>query len=204
MLARLLDIDLEAELRRIQDERARNRSRGRHLSDVLGYHHRRLEPNRFKDDRGDPSSTFVFHKGFIWEDVLSAAFARQFGNQQLELEVDGIFMTLDGWRMATRKVKEYKATKISARENPRSKRFAHWHERTMGYMVGVYDNFDLDAIPTRSDLVVLHLNGSYELGGGRFGSEVAKAWELEYTPREIKENWDFIRRTRDEMDRKGL
>lgn len=200
MHAELMDVDIEGALREIQARRARFRSKGRHLSDVVHYYMTKMQPRRFKEDaRASGVDPLVFHKGFLWEDVISMAFAKQFGNVQLELLLDGIFMTLDGLRLVERAVKEYKASKMSAVDNIRSRRYEHWHIRTMGYCAAASTEFDVD-IHT-AHLVVLYLNGSYELAGGRFGMEVVRPWKLTYTRRELIENWDLIRRVRDEMDK---
>jgi hypothetical protein len=52
---------------------------------------------------------------------------------------------------------------------------------------------------TECELVVLHVNGAYEMGGGRFGEERANAWLLSFTTREVEENWRMILRARDRM-----
>lgn len=187
----LTTIDWNEEFRRFQRERSRLRTRGRHLSDIVARIMLQVDPKRFSYDK--EINPALAQQGFIWEDVLSWVFARQFGfPTQIEAELDGIIGTLDGHRARENRPVEMKATKISAANPITSSKFQHWHIRTMGYC----KMFDA----TEAELVVLHINGSYELGGGRFGDTIPRAHLLQFTRRERDEHWDWIRRTRDEMD----
>jgi len=192
----LLDIDFEAELRAYQERRSRDRSKGRHVSEVIHRIAARLEPARFGKKGGiDP---VLAQGGFLWEDVWSQVLARQFGhNKQLEIMEDGIFMTLDGFSAKRWRVIEYKATKMSARNDIRSRKFLHWHMQIMAYCLAMGT--------TEAELVPIFLNGSYELGGGKFGKPcVGKdghPWLMRYTKRELVENWRMILREARDMDR---
>ncbi len=191
-----LNIDFAGEFRAFQANRSKSRSRGRHLSEIVSRIVRKIDPNRYGTGPGDPT---LFQQGFIWEDVLSHAFARQFGfAQQTEIEKDGIIGTLDGHRLRTpsgdrcNRIVEMKATKMSAVNAITSAKFQPWMIRTAGYCTML----DTD----EAELWALFLNGSYELGGGRFGAPVAKGWLLRWTKRELTETWEWILRERDEMD----
>ena len=193
MEATLLDIDFETELRNLQRERARDRSKGIHLSQIIHYIIEILEPKRFGGKEIDPA---LVHGGFIWEDVMSAAFMHQFGHtKQIEIQRDDIYMTLDGFSAKRWRVIEMKCTKMSARNPIRSRKFMHWHMQIMGYCLGMRTQ--------EAELIPLFLNGAYELGGGRFGKPVVgmkgHPYLLYFTKRELIENWDWILRSRDEM-----
>lgn len=189
MRAFRLPIDIEADLARIQARRVRHRSPGTHLSEIVKYIITVLFPEKYGG--GGPINPVRAQVGFLWEDMLSREFARQLGMKQIEVEQDGIFLTLDGFNTAEWRTREAKTTKISAANPIRSSRFWHWHIQTMAGCRAMET--------TECELVALHINGSYELGGGRFGEEVAKAWLMQYTPREIEENWRMVLRARDRM-----
>lgn len=190
MEATLLDFDFEARLRAFHQERSKDRSPGRHLSDILHYIGVTREPARYG---GDPD-LLLMHGGFIWEDVASLAFQQQIGGKpkQMELLVDGIYMTLDGFSARRWRVLEFKNTKISAVNPIRSRRFMLWHMQMMAYARA------MDAM--EAELYVLFSNGSYELGGGRFGKPVGKAWVFRFSKLELEENWQMILSANGEME----
>jgi hypothetical protein len=190
MRASRLDIDIEAELARFQARRVTHRSPGRHLSEVMRYIMTKLKPERFGGD-GEIKPAMA-QGGFIWEDTLSWVFGRQLGMRQIEVEQDGIFLTLDGFDTEQWRTREAKSTKISAANGISSERFWHWHVQIMAGCRA------MDT--TECELIVLHANGSYEMAGGRFGEPVANPWLVGYTPREIEENWRMILRARDRME----
>lgn len=198
MIATPLDLDIVSELRLIHKRRVRRRSKGRHLSQIIHYLQTKLEPGRYDQDP-DIDLGPVFHMGFLLEDFFSEVLGQQFSKgraRQQEIELDGIFMTIDGFNAEDWRVVEFKATKMSAAHNPASNKFWHWRLRTSGYC---------RAMDTRqAELIAYHVNGSYELGGGRFGRQVFKPWLLEFTEREQEENWSTILRARDAMDREGI
>lgn len=190
MRAEPLNIDWAEEFRAFQSHRSRSRSEGRHLSDVVSRIMKKIDPKRFSYGAPGPE---LAQQGFIWEDLLSSIFARQFGfKTQIEAELDGIIGTLDGHRARVNRPVELKFSKISAANNITSNVFQHFHIRTMGYckMFGA----------TEAELIIFHVNGSYELGGGRFGAPVVKPWLLKWSQREIDENWDWILRENAEMN----
>lgn len=185
-----LRIDFEAAMTAYFRERNLKRSAGRHLSEVLHYIIKNTDPRRL----GKDVNLAMFLRGFMWEEVLSGVFGPMLGKwKQLEVDRDGIFMTMDGFNTERWRVKESKSTKKSARHPITSNMFWPWHMQVMGYA----DYFDTD----ECELAVLYINGAYELGGGRFGPETAKAYLLQFSKRERRENWESILRARDRMDK---
>lgn len=185
-----LDIDFEAELRKFQARRSSNRSAGIHLSDCLHRFYSRLRPNRF---RGGPIDVKTVQMGFIWEDVLSMVLSQQFGGRQREIELDRVFMTLDGFNVQRWRVREFKCTKMSSRDSIRSHKFERWHSQIMGYCKAM-DTLEAELIP-------VHINGAYEQGGGRFGDIAARPVLMRYTRREVEDNWKMVLHMRDEIER---
>lgn len=189
-----LRLDFEAELERWHKQRVKDRTHGRHLSEIIHRIIKKLDPKRF----GSPYEPTIGHMGFVWEDVVSYVLSRQLGGDvrgkpQIELERDGIFMTMDWFNTRTWRVREYKATKMSGATDIRSNKFRHWHYQLMAYCL----EMDTD----EAELVPLFINGSYELAGGRFGKTVAIPYVIRYTAMEKRENWEMILRERDRMDR---
>lgn len=191
MQALKLDIDFEAELRALQAERSRNRSKGLHQSEIIHHIVSKLEPNRFGDD--SPIDPILAQSGFLWEDVMSRVLTHQIAGTkgQLELENDGIFQTLDGFSAQRWRIIEAKATKMSARNPIRSRKFDHWHMQIMGYCKTMRT--------IEAELYPLFINGSYELAGGRFGKMIVTPYLMTYTQREIDDNWRLMLMTRDEI-----
>lgn len=196
----LLPIEMAEVLRKYQRQRTRFRSEGIHLSDIVSRIVKDVEPGRFGDGPIDPT---LAHQGFIWEDALSAGFASQFSLRQMEGELDGILMTLDGHRRPGApsvlgippskkgRVLEAKSTKISAEHTLSSRKFWHWMLRTVGYCKLMETD--------EAEFIVFYVNGSYELGGGRFGAPTAKAFLVRFSKVEMQQGWDWIRFKRDEM-----
>lgn len=190
----LLDYDFNVELRAHQEERARDRTEGRHLSQIIHHYIEKLEPARF-GDKG-PIDPALAQGGFLWEDTWSRVMAKQLGRgRQLEIERPNpylggrpIYMTLDDFDVKTWRVVEFKATKMSAANPIQSAKFRHWHMQLMSYCLAM-DTLEALLIP-------LFFNGSYELGGGRFGKTVVgkdgHPWLMRYTQRELIENWRLI------------
>lgn len=194
MRASALPIDIEAEFSRLQARRVKHRSPGAHLSTIVKYIITIVHPERYGG--GGKISPVRAQVGFLWEDMLSWALARQLGMRQIEVELDGVFMTLDGFNTTEWRTREAKVTKISSANPITSSRFWHWHIQMMA---------GCRAMETgECELVVLHVNGAYEMGGGRFGDEQARAWLVSFSPREIEENWRMVLRARDRMKREGL
>lgn len=192
MIFEVLKEDLNKKLVELHLERVKGRPPGCHLSDVVKEIGKAVEGDRYGDGPIDPA---VAHAGFLWEDVLSEVLAKQWGWRQREAMLDGIHMTLDGVDVKDRCVLEAKASKISSRNRIDSNRFWLWGVRTKGYCkaIGV----------RRAKLVILHLNSGYENAGGKFGTTKVAGWLLEWTQREIDENWAMVLRVKKEMEQDG-
>lgn len=189
MRAEPLNIDFTAEIIKHQAWRARDRSSGIHLSEILKRLAVRMDEKRY----GGTFDPMVAQTGFIWEDLLSEMFGKRFGDRQMEQERDGVIGTMDGFNTERWCPREFKGTKISASNPYTSARYWLWQKQTGGYafMTGSEE----------AELYPLHLNGSYELGGGRFGTPVVKPTRLIWTQRELRETWDMVERERDRIIR---
>lgn len=190
MKAQPLEYDIDKLLREHQDRRILHRSPGIHLSTIAKRIVSRFDPERFSR----PEDRALFQIGFSWEDILSAGLGRSLGGKQLEVQADRIFLTLDGMRTdgGRWRTQEFKSTKISAATPITSRRFWYWHIQMMGGCRA------MDT--TECELIVLHINGAYELGGGRFGATVPRGYLMAFTGLEIRENWDMVLRERDAIE----
>lgn len=177
------------------------RSAGFHISNILrDIENRLLKRGQRKpyDDLTDQEKSRMgkyTEMGFIWEVVVESVWKRRMLSRrkeagairQTEIERDGIYMTLDAvipgkpWI-----VEEYKATWLSSRHPIEGPKFWYWREQQKGYCGAVDTN--------RSNLFVFHVNGDYRESGPQ-----AKAWEIEWSPRELAENWQMVTRHRDLM-----
>lgn len=194
MVVTPLTFDFRAELERIQAERAKSRSEGWHLSTIIKSINRKLDPKRFGREGGD---ALLFEVGFIWEDLVSPLLGPRLGwaKEQLEFEMDGIYLTLDGFNTKAWRPRECKLTKMSAKTPITSHKFWHWH---------VQAKAQCRVTETRMcELVPLYLNGTYEMAGGRFGDVICSPVIVEYTEMEIEENWEMVLREKNWLERSG-
>lgn len=178
--------------REVQIDLTRDEKReGLHLSSIIKSILVGLDPKRFGG--GLTSSSYArFEVGYALEDMLTRRRLERGVLLQQSVEKDGVRMTLDGLDILTPgwKVLESKATWLSLRDpapkgklgmprTPDHPKFRHWIWQTMGYCHGVDTN--------RALLEVLFVNGDY-----RPSQPVLKAWELEFTPQELQENWAMV------------
>lgn len=202
MRAELLDIDWDEQLRAFHSQRGRRDESMPHLSTLVNRAMARRFPARFGSYLDGPPDAALAHQGFVWEDVLSGVFSKIYGRdaRQMVAERDGILGTLDGFRLGAStihgipdapngRVLEAKFSKMSAAHRIDSSHFQHWMMRTSGYctMMGTDE----------AEFAIMHVNGSYELGGGRFGMTIPRAWRVIFSPYERKENWDQVLRERE-------
>lgn len=171
-------------------EPAKFRSPGIHHSTILKEILRGVDPKRFGGEGGlNSARTFT---GFVWEEVLGEAFTKLARGSkpalcQLELqrEMEGrtVFFTLDAFDTNRWRVHEYKCTWMSSRHPIEDHRFWHWFAQLKSYCK-VADTRE-------AELYALFVNGNYERGEGKGGPEM-KRWEVEFSEREIEENWMAI------------
>lgn len=164
--------------REVQIDLTRDEQReGLHLSSIIKSILIGLDPKRFSG--GLTSAAYSrFEVGFAFEDALARRRTDRHILLQQAFEKDGIRFTPDGINIATNPwvVLESKATWMSLKQGIDHPKFRHWFWQIMGYCHGVDTN--------RGLLEVLFVNGDY-----RPSQPVLKAWELEFTPRELQENW---------------
>lgn len=159
------------------------RSKGIHVSQCIKRLLVKMDPKKYGGEGFDRDRMFV---GFLWEEVMSAAFARLARSrdpdlEQVEVEVDGLIGTIDGYDAERGRVREFKATWISSRNPIDSHRFWHWMVQVKAYC---YMTGTLEA-----DLFVLFVDGDYKPR-----KRIPKAWVLRFTEQEVVDNWRLLQR----------
>lgn len=182
----------------IEDIGGGNRSPGLHLSDVLKPLLQSVDEKRFSSGGIDPVR---FHLGFIWEEVLSQAFARTMEGRESQLEVESemcgrrMYFTLDAVDTEKWRVHEYKATWMSARHPIEDHRFWHYFVQMKAYCKVVESR--------EAELWVLFINGDYSREKGMGGPQM-KRWEVEFSESEIEENWLMLENKMKQLIREGV
>lgn len=136
--------------------------------------------------------------GFLWERALEYAFKEYMGveragvEHQIELEVDGIHMTPDGFDPQPEDLEEYKATWRTARKwNEDPELFWSWLVQVKGYLHGLSVR---DGVPRRrARFYILFVNGDYKRGSGALPMGIYTE-RLTFTDEEVKENWANVLR----------
>ena len=176
-----------------EEAASRGRSEGLHLSDILEDIQQTLEPRDY-DSEGrdwDPYRKL----GFIWERALKlaslkAAYERGDLIDPGELKVDGIWMSPDGLHLGDAALEEWKLTYKSSRrleQHGLDGAFPRWFWQMKSYC---------HALGTRrANLRVFFVNGDYRWLKGGEESDKDMAWRIEFTEREIQDNWRMITRT---------
>lgn len=164
---------------------------GLHLSTLVKQLCVGLDPKRFGG--GPTSSTYArFEIGFAFEELLSRRSPPTRGLiQQASVEKDGVKGTIDvlDTRSTPWIVGESKATWMSAKQTPDGSKMQHWRWQIMGYCHMVET--------PRATLEVLFVNGDYKPQEPCF-----KAWEMEFTGRELKDNWTMLLNQKKAMENK--
>ena len=155
------------------------RSDGLHLSTII---HDFLNMMHGQEESEiDDNVRLMFEKGFLWEKVLSRAYAERAVHRPDEIVVDGIACSPDG--IATEEdgevvVEEYKATSRSVTTTPDMVESWMMQIKAYCYVVGV--NVGL--------FYVLHLNGDYRA----VRHPIPKWYRCEFSEQELAENWHMI------------
>lgn len=156
-----------------------SRSPGLHLSTVLADINRRLEPGRF----GGPLPPGRIGLGLAFELLLGPAVRKVMnaqGERPGEFRSNGIIMTPD-WMADC--LEEWKWTWMTMRTDKESPlyedRFQHWHRQGKSYC---------HALGTRlMRFRVGFVNGDYAPPNPDL-----RTFEVHYTDREIRDNWDMV------------
>ncbi len=156
------------------------RSPGLHLSEITQSILRDLDPEKYGSGKVYPND--YREVGFAFEKILEDAFLSrridivrpgEFVKHGIAMSPDGI--DLDQWRL-----REFKATWKSMRNAPTDKKFWQYLVQMKAYCHAIETN--------RSRLDVLFINGDYRDGF----VPTSRAWEFEFTARELEENWTMI------------
>lgn len=159
-------------------EDTHTRTEGLHLGEILDDIQELLYPidNKWEGD-------MAMGIGFLWERVLSDQILKALHDagkliRPGELHVDGIYMTPDGYN-TDHILCEYKATWKSTNHQIDSSKYWRYWTQIKAYCY---------ALKTmRARLYILHVMGNWRNSG-----PIAKAYEAEFTKRELDDNWKMI------------
>jgi hypothetical protein len=155
------------------------RSEGLHLGTIIADIERTLNPNM-----ASWQGEWAMAGGFIWERVLS----REFLGPQLktgkivrpgELQVDGIYMTPDGYDTHENVLEEWKCTWKSLNNPIEGPKFWRYWTQTKAYARAMGTD--------KCRLRVLYLMGDYKGSG-----PCAKTYEAVFSQKEMDNNWSMI------------
>jgi hypothetical protein len=136
--------------------------------------------------------------GFIWEMMVEHFFRQRMLSRRLaeagvvsqqEVDLDGIFLTPDGWCSADDTIEEYKATWRSARRGQPpealfdAENFWSWGVQNRCYCKAWGTN--------KGRFFVFFVNGDYRDSG-----PMVWQYDVTWTPLELTETWDMILRHR--------
>lgn len=177
----------------IWDDDGEERKDGLHLGDVIKSLTERsgLEMSRGRRGSGFSDMELTAEIGLLWERVLGIVMREKYAVRPPQIRVDGIWMSPDGIGpdpegQVPLVVEEYKATWKSTKSTP---------DENPRYMMQVKSY--CRAIETTVAIMrIFHLNGDYKGSG-----PIYRVARLEFTERELDENWKMIvneaKRTRD-------
>lgn len=174
------------------------RSPGIHLSDVIKYMRLTIAKEKIRETGSDNWAML----GFAFENVVEDALVRYFGKakgrevvSQSECCVDGIFITPDGYDLSDGSYEEYKATWRSLKKlDDFHKWFWHWEVQLKGNCYAAGTN--------KARLVMFFVMGDYSFRPPEGGPQL-RCREYEFTDEELEENWEMVKRVRDEMVEQG-
>lgn len=166
------------EINRVMSE-GMERSPGLHVSEI--YRDLAIRAGLLDDSDDNPPPNNHTTLGFIWETVIEKALRNLLPDgvtRPGEFIVDGIACSPDGvdkfWR-----VHEYKCTWKSSNHDIQDKKHWMWMVQIRAYC------YVMNA--TRARLHVFFVNGDYRGSGPQL-----KVWDLEFTQRELDENWKML------------
>jgi len=172
---------------------SRERSEGLHLSQILEDIEQTLNPRDYDSEGRDWEP---YRKlGFTWERALKLSQLKTaYENGDLidpgEIKVDGIWMSPDGLHLGDEALEEWKLTYKSSSRVDRDGidgAFPRWFWQMKSYC---------HALGTRkATLRTFFVNGDYRWLKGGPESEKDMTWRIEFTKREIEDNWNMITRT---------
>jgi hypothetical protein len=187
----LEDLDLRTPLGRVPSER----SPGLHVSDL--YRRIAVDSGILKCVTDDEAmNPLVLAVGMAWEEYcVTLPWCEDVAWQPGERLVDGVFLSPDGWDFKLNRLEEFKATWTSSASKDQSIKTLEemWLYRVqmMAYCYAMGTAL--------ARLHVLFINGNYRYEG--VGPQpVYRIYEVEFTKRELRRNWEMLMREKERND----
>lgn len=168
----------------VSSEQSASRTRGTHVSDIIGYMKRQLE----KGGKFTESDLEQFGAiGRLWERVVADVLFRPPRYERIgEVEQDGIIGSPDAIDTVEWRVMEFKATWKSGSRKIEEFREYLWQVQSYCHMLGM----------CRATIIVLFVCGNY-----RPPVPYSRQFDIVFTPAELKQNWAMIQTNQVEMER---
>lgn len=159
------------------------RSSGIHLSDIINDIEAVLYPKE-AERKSEMTNSWFACVGFIWEQVLSLAFAWLLGQRPKEIIKDGIACSPDGINDELELVDEYKCTWRSSKHTPDE--VWRWMVQTKAYCYAASYN-------------VVRFHVLYVMGDYKFSGPQCKVFLIEFTNEELISNWLMLKQHKERM-----
>lgn len=164
------------------------RQDGLHLGEVIRYITQLSSSNKKRASFLDMELTAEI--GLLWERVLGKVMAEKYAIRPPQIQKDGVWMSPDGIGpdpdgILPMVVEEYKCTWQSMRRDLRDN--FYYMTQAMSYC----NAYDVNVAVFR----VFYIMGDYRGSG-----PVYRQARIEYTRRELRDNWDMILRHKNEME----
>ncbi len=168
------------------------RTPGLHMSDIYGSLYKSIDPKRYdkkgKDGKAQPFDLTKMELGTSFEELLEPVIAARILGQRpgefVTIEPPGIIYSPDYlfFDLADDTVLgEFKLTWYSSRNAPYDPKFDKWFTQMKSYLY----HLEME----RARLFVLFVNGNYKPP-----SPELLAWDIRFTQRELKDNWNTMER----------
>lgn len=171
------------------------RTPGLHMSAIYNSLYAKLEPRRFAG-KGDPDAVKM-ETGTSFEEVLEPALARRLMGDRpsefaampsgriVKVGTPGAIIFSPDYLIfnGVMRLGEFKCTWMSIRHGIQDKRFDKWFCQIKSYCYPLKIRW--------ARLYVLFVNGDYSYRPPNGGAQI-RAWDLEFTERELRDNWDML------------
>lgn len=186
---------IELSLPSAADEHTSGRKSGLHISNLIKHLLLQVDAEKYSGIAND-DVRLLWEMGLAWEDIaLSRAFWKRIlkrtfpksSFRQMQAQCDDIWGTCDMLSLGSKRlITESKLTQLSMSHDIAGVKFWSWRVQMMAYC-HMWD-------ATNAILPVLFLNGDYKPK-----RMVPRAWDIEFKPSEIAENWTMMLQARDEI-----
>jgi hypothetical protein len=167
----------------VSSEQTAPRSAGIHVSQIIRHINAKVGPRRNEMSEENLNAYAIF--GRIWEQYLAdATFKAPRYERVGELEVDGIIGSPDAVDTVDWRIMEYKCWWRSSSRDVMEYRDVFWQIKAYCFMLGL----------VRAQLIVAFVCGDWKPPIPK-----VRAWDMVFTPQELRENWAMLKENSKEL-----